>query len=166
MPLLELRGVVSLSVDDGEWVAIEGPGADVLLGAVTGLLRANVEVWLEGERLYRPTPERVARRGVAAIPADRGTFGALSVLDNLRVGAWIRRGSPQRDLVRVFELFPVLYERRGERAARLSRDQQELLALGRAVMARARLLLVEQPRALDALRRLNDAGTAIVLATA
>ena len=166
MRLLELRGVVSLSVDDGEWVPVEGPGADVLLGAVTGLLAGGVEVWLEGERLYRPTPERVARRGVAVVPADRGTFGALSVLDNLRVGAWVRRGSSQRDLVRVFELFPLLYERRGDRAARLSSAEQELLALGRAVMAHARLLLVEQPRALDALRRLNESGTAVVLATA
>ncbi len=165
MRLLELRGVVSLAVDDGEWVPVEGPGADALLDVVTGVVRGDVEVWLEGERLHRPTPERVARRGVAVVPADRGTFGALSVLDNLHVGAWVRRGSSQRDLVRVFELYPVLYERRRERAARLPRDEQELLALGRAVMAHARLVLVEQPRALDGLRRLNDAGTAIVLAT-
>ena len=100
---------------------------------------------LEGSRIFHRTPEAMARRGVAYVPEGRGTFATLSVLDNLRLGAWTKRGTSQRDLARVFEFFPLLYERRDQRAGRLSGGEQQMLALGRAMMAKPRLLLLDEP---------------------
>ena len=115
----------------------------------------------------------MARLGVAHVPEGRGTFASLSVLDNLRVGAWVQRGASGRDLARVFELFPVLYERRDQRAGTLSGGEQQMLALGRAMMARPRLLLLDEPslglaplvtrEVFSTLQHLNEQGTAIVV---
>ena len=187
MPLLEVHGLdarygdiqvlhgVSLSVDDGDFFTIlgaNGAGKTTTLRAISGTVRSSGEVTFEGERLYRRTPEGMARRGVAHVPEGRGTFAALSVLDNLRLGAWTQRGASARDLVHVFELFPFLYERRRERAAALTGDEQQMLAIGRAMMAKPRLLLVDEPSlglappaarsAFDALRALNARGITIV----
>ena len=87
----------------------------------------------------------MARRGVAHVPEGRGTFATLSVLDNLRLGAWTQRGTSQRDLAHVFEFFPRLYERRDQQAGTLSGGEQQMLALGRAMMAKPRLLLLDEP---------------------
>ena len=87
----------------------------------------------------------MARRGIAHVPEGRGTFTTLSVLDNLRLGAWVQRGTSQRDLAHVFEVFPRLFERRDERAGTLSGGEQQMLALGRAMMAKPRVLLVDEP---------------------
>jgi branched-chain amino acid transport system ATP-binding protein len=180
--LLELRGLdarygeeqvlydVSLTVDEGELVTVRGgPGAGktALLRAISGTLRTHGDVLLDGERVVPHTPEHLAREGVVHIPADRGTFAPLSVLENLRVGAWVRRGASSRDLVRVFELFPELYERRDERAASLPDEEQELLALGRALMGHPRLVLVDEPsgRGLDRLGDLLDRGAAALVVT-
>ena len=99
----------------------------------------------DGEKLFRRTPEAMARRGIAHVPEGRGTFTTLSVLDNLRLGAWVQRGTSQRDLARVFEFFPRLYERRDQRAGTLSGGEQQMLALGRAMMAKPRVLLLDEP---------------------
>ena len=95
------------------------------------------------------------------------------MLDNLRLGAWVQRGTSQRDLARVFETFPSLYERRADDAGTLSAGDQQMLALGRAMMAKPRVLLLDEPslglppivvrEIFGALRRLNEAGTAIVV---
>ena len=189
MPLLELRDVearygdvrvlhgISLSVEDGDFVALlgaNGAGKTTTLRAVSGTVRTTGEVIFAGERLHRRTPDAVARLGIAHVPATRGTFPTLSVLDNLRVGAWVHRGpSSERDLVRVFEAFPNLYERRKQQAARLSGGEQQMLALGRAMMAKPRILLLDEPslglaplvvREIFAmLARLNAAGTTILV---
>jgi branched-chain amino acid transport system ATP-binding protein len=188
MPLLELRDVearygetralhgISLSVDDGGFVAIlgaNGAGKTTTLRAISGLVKSTGEVILEGSRIFHRTPESMARRGVAHVPEGRGTFATLSVLDNLRVGAWTKRGASQRDLAHVYELFPLLYERRSQRAGRLSGGEQQMLALGRAMMARPRLLLLDEPslglapasvrEIFDALRLMNESGTTIVV---
>jgi branched-chain amino acid transport system ATP-binding protein len=189
LPLLEIHGLearygetrvlhdVDLTVEDGDFVAILGaPGAGktTVLRAISGTVQASGEVTLEDERLYRRTPERMARRGVAHLPEDRGTFAALTVLDNLRLGAWRHRGTSARDLVHVFEAFPVLYDRRRERAGILSASEQQMLAFGRAMMAKPRLLLVDEPSLglpqedargfFDTLQTLRARGSAIVAA--
>jgi branched-chain amino acid transport system ATP-binding protein len=188
VPLLELRGVearygdvralhgVSLAVEDGDFVAIlgaNGAGKTTTLRAISGAVRTSGDVLLDGARLFRRTPEAMARRGVAHVPEGRGTFATLSVLDNLRLGAWTQRGVSQRALAHVFELFPVLWERRGQAAGMLSGGEQQMLALGRALMARPRLLLLDEPslglaplvtrEIFGVLRQMNDSGTTIVV---
>ena len=160
MTLLELREVdarygeeqvlhgISLTVEDGALVSVrgaEGAGKTTLLRAISGTVRTHGDVLLDGERVVPHTPEHLAREGVMHIPADRGTFAPLSVAENLRVGAWVRRGASSRDLARVFELFPELYERRDERAGSLSDESRELLAFGRALMGHPRVVLVDEP---------------------
>jgi branched-chain amino acid transport system ATP-binding protein len=188
LPLLELRGVearygeiqalhgVTLTVEDGDFVAIlgaNGAGKTTTLRAVSGTVKTSGEILYEGERLFRRTPEAMARRGIAHVPEGRGTFATLTVLDNLRLGAWTRRGWSQRDLARVFELFPRLYERREQQAGTLSGGEQQLLALGRAMMAKPRVLLLDEPslglaprvvgEVFSTLRLLNESGTTIVV---
>jgi branched-chain amino acid transport system ATP-binding protein len=188
LSLLELRDVearygeiralhgVTLTVELGDFVAIlgaNGAGKTTTLRAVSGTVKTSGDVLLDGSKLHRRTPEGMARRGVAHVPEGRGTFSTLSVLDNLRLGAWTQRGTSSRDLVHVFEFFPLLYERRDQEAGTLSGGEQQMLALGRAMMARPRLLLLDEPSLglaplvvrgiFDALRRMNEAGTTIVV---
>jgi branched-chain amino acid transport system ATP-binding protein len=171
-----LRGV-TLSVEDGDFVAIlgaNGAGKTTVFRAVSGTVKTSGDVRFADEKLYRRTPEAMARRGVACVPESRGTFTTLSVLDNLRLGAWVQRGTSQRDLVHVFETFPSLYERRNQRAGSLSGAEQQMLALGRVMMAKPRLLLLDEPsrglaplavrELFGTLRRLNEAGMTIVVA--
>jgi len=160
LPLLELRDIearygeiralhgVSLSVDNGDFVAIlgaNGAGKTTTLRAISGTVKTTGDVILEGSKVFRRTPEAMARRGVAHVPEGRGTFATLSVLDNLRLGAWTQRGTSQRDLAHVFEFFPRLYERREQQAGTLSGGEQQMLALGRAMMAKPLLLLLDEP---------------------
>ena len=167
---------ITLSVEDGDFVAIlgaNGAGKTTTLRAISGMVKATGEVILEGSKIFHRTPEAMARRGVTHIPEGRGTFATLSVLDNLRLGAWTKRGTSQRDLAHVFEVFPVLYERRRQRAGDLSGGEQQMLALGRAMMAKPRLLLLDEPslglaslavhEIFDALRLMNETGTTIVV---
>jgi branched-chain amino acid transport system ATP-binding protein len=188
LPLLELREVearygevralhgVTLSVEDGDFVAVlgaNGAGKTTTLRAISGTVKTSGDVLLDGERLFRRTPEAMAKRGVAHVPEGRGTFATLSVLDNLRLGAWVQRGTSQRDLARVYEFFPRLYERRSQQAGTLSGGEQQMLALGRALMAKPRLLLLDEPslglapivvrEIFASLRRMNEEGTTIVV---
>jgi branched-chain amino acid transport system ATP-binding protein len=160
MPLLELRDVearygpvkalhgVSLEVAEGEIVAVlgaNGAGKTTTLRAVSGTVRRSGEILFAGNRLPR-APEAVARQGVAHVPEGRGTFAELSVRDNLRLGAYSRRGRDSReDLRRVYAFFPRLEERLDQQAGTLSGGEQQMLALGRAMMARPRLLLLDEP---------------------
>ena len=188
MSLLELRDVearygeiralhgVTLSVADGDFVALlgaNGAGKTTTLRAISGVVKTSGEVLLDGQKLFRRTPEAMARHGVAHVPEGRGTFGTMSVLDNLRLGAWVQRGAAQRDLAHVFEFFPRLYDRREQQAGTLSGGEQQMLALGRAMMAKPRLLLLDEPslglapmivtEIFDVLRQLNESGTTVVV---
>ena len=188
MSLLELREVdarygeiqalhgVSLSVGEGDFVAIlgaNGAGKTTTLRAISGLVKTSGDVVYDGDKIVHRTPEGMARRGVAHVPEGRGTFSTLSVLDNLRLGAWVQRGASQRDLAHVFEFFPRLYERREQQAGTLSGGEQQMLALGRALMAKPRLLLLDEPslglapmvvrEIFGVLQQMNDSGTTIVV---
>jgi len=159
MSLLELQGVdarygsvkvlheVSLAVGEGELVAVlgaNGAGKTTTLRAVSGTVRRSGDVIFEGRRLPR-RPEATARAGIAHVPEGRGTFNELSVLENLRLGAYVRRAKVKADAERVFDLFPRLEGRRNQQAGTLSGGEQQMLALGRAMMARPKLLLLDEP---------------------
>jgi branched-chain amino acid transport system ATP-binding protein len=158
--LLELREVharyglvkalhgVSLTVDDGTIVAVlgaNGAGKTTTLRAISNTVhRDGGEVRFDGA-LLRGGPESVARLGVAHVPEGRGTFAELTVWENLRLGAYTRRGSLKDDFARVHTYFPWLEERRYQLAGTLSGGEQQMLALARAFMQRPRLLLLDEP---------------------
>jgi branched-chain amino acid transport system ATP-binding protein len=138
---------VSLGVGEGELVAVlgaNGAGKTTTLRAVSGTVRRDGEVVFAGKKLPRRA-ESTARAGIAHVPEGRGTFMELSVWDNLRLGAYTRRGGLKEDARRVFDFFPRLEERREQQAGTLSGGEQQMLALGRAMMARPRLLLLDEP---------------------
>jgi branched-chain amino acid transport system ATP-binding protein len=161
MPLLELRGVVArygalealhgidLSVGEGEIVAVlgaNGAGKTTALRAISATVRTTGEIVFAGERLPR-RPEAVARAGIAHVPEGRGTFAELTVDENLRLGAHVRRdrAGVKADYGRTLERFPILAERRDQAAGTLSGGEQQQLALARALMQRPRLLLLDEP---------------------
>jgi len=138
---------VSLQVGEGELVAVlgaNGAGKTTTLRAVSGTVRRTGDVVFAGKKLAR-RPDATARAGIAHVPEGRGTFGELSVWDNLRLGAYTRRGGLKKDAQHVFAFFPVLERRRDQQAGTLSGGEQQMLALGRAMMARPKLLLLDEP---------------------
>ncbi len=144
-----LRGV-SLSVGAGELVAVigaNGAGKTTLLRAISGVVqlrRGRIE--LDGRSLRGLAPHQITRLGVAHAPEGRQIFPRLTVLDNLRLGAYARGdGQVREDLDRVFSYFPVLAARRRQVAGTLSGGEQQMLAIGRALMSRPRLLLLDEP---------------------
>ncbi|MDR7609721.1 MAG: ABC transporter ATP-binding protein, partial [Armatimonadota bacterium] len=145
-----LKGV-SLQVEAGEIVALlgaNGAGKSTTLNTVSGLLRPRSgAVRLEGEDLTRIPPHRIVERGVVQVPEGRRVFGQLTVLENLEMGAFTRTDSQgvREDLERVFALFPRLKERAAQVAGTLSGGEQQMLAIGRALMARPRVLLMDEP---------------------
>ena len=145
-PVKALHGV-TLRVDEGELVSVlgaNGAGKTTTLRAISGTVRRSGHVLFAGSKLPRRA-EATARAGIAHVPEGRGTFTELSVWDNLRLGAYTRRGGVKDDAQRVFGYFPRLEERRDQQAGTLSGGEQQMLALGRAMMARPRLLLLDEP---------------------
>ncbi len=161
--LLELDGIsvsygkvsairdISMGVPDGGIVTIigaNGAGKSTTLRAISGLEPlARGEIRFEGERINNLPADKVVARGIAHVPEGRRVFPDLSVEENLRTGAFLRRNAPEveQDLERVFERFPRLRERRTQLAKTMSGGEQQMLAIGRALMARPRLLLMDEP---------------------
>ncbi|MBN1460994.1 MAG: ABC transporter ATP-binding protein [Armatimonadetes bacterium] len=142
---------VSLRVDDGEIVSIvgaNGAGKTTLLRTLSGLKKAAAgEIRFEGRRIDNLPAHEIVKLGVAQIPAGRMLFSPMTVLDNLKAGAHLRRDRDQikHDLELVYRLFPVLEVKKSQLAGQLSGGQQQMLAMGRALMARPRLLLLDEP---------------------
>jgi branched-chain amino acid transport system ATP-binding protein len=161
MALLELEDVearygqvralhgVSLRVPEGGTVAVlgaNGAGKTTTLRAISNTVRRTGDVVFDGRRINRLSPESIARLGVAHVPEGRGIVGELTVRENLRLGAYVRRdGDVKGDRERVFRYFPRLAERERQHAGTLSGGEQQMLALGRALMSRPRLLMLDEP---------------------
>jgi len=162
MPLLELKDVharygpiralhgVSLTVDDGEVVALlgaNGAGKTTTLRSISSMTRTSGEIVFAGRRVARRSPEFVARRGIAHVPEGRGLFPELTVWENLRMGAAGpgRRIPFEQEAKRIVGYFPWIERRRDQPAATLSGGEQQMLALGRALISRPRLLMLDEP---------------------
>jgi branched-chain amino acid transport system ATP-binding protein len=138
---------VSLAVDEGQIVAVlgaNGAGKTTTLRAISSTVSREGTIRFAGKPL-RSGPDGVARLGIAHVPEGRGTFPELTVWENLRLGAYTRRGSVKADLDRVATYFPWLADRRNQQAGTLSGGEQQMLALARAFMQRPRLLLLDEP---------------------
>ncbi|HAR98786.1 MAG TPA: ABC transporter ATP-binding protein, partial [Syntrophus sp. (in: bacteria)] len=146
-----LRGI-SLTVRENEIFTVLGPngaGKTTLLKTIAGLLKDQPKkgtIEFCGRRISGLTPEKIASLGIVYVPEDRGLFRELTVEENLDLGCWGRRDKAVRnDLNFIYDLFPILKERGGQQAETLSGGEQQMLAIGRAVMARPRLLLLDEP---------------------
>jgi len=170
---------VDLRVDDGEIVGVVGPngaGKTTLVNTLAGLLTDREgEIVLDGVDLTHLASHKVCDHGVAIVPEGRRVFAGMSVRDNLSIGAYRRsaRASQSERLAMVYELFPVLRSRERQRAGTLSGGEQQMLAIGRALMSEPRLLLLDEPSLglapvmtdtlFDALQEINGAGVSMLL---
>jgi branched-chain amino acid transport system ATP-binding protein len=149
-PILALHGV-TLEVAAGSIVTLLGPngaGKSTTLRVVSGLLHPTTgTIEFEGRRIDRLAPERIVSLGISHVPENRQLFAELTVLENLRLGAYIRhdRNGIKEDVEQVFHYFPILNERQKQVAGTLSGGEQQMLAIGRGLMARPRLLLLDEP---------------------
>ena len=191
MALLELNNIhvrygsvevlhgINISVEQGEIVTIlgaNGAGKSTTLLTISGLVRPSEgEVLLRGEPLHTLPSHEVVRRGITQSPEGRRVFGVMSVLENLRLGAFTRSNprEVQRNLEWIFELFPRLSERRNQLAGTLSGGEQQMLAIGRALMGNPQILLLDEPSLglapllvrsiFETVRSINDTGVTVVL---
>ncbi|HMU79927.1 MAG TPA: ABC transporter ATP-binding protein [Microthrixaceae bacterium] len=190
MSLLEVRGLragygivevlfgLDLDVDAGELVVVlgaNGSGKTTTLRAVSGMLESRGEIVFDGRSLRGLRPDQVVQAGIAHVPQGRGTINDLTVVENLRIGAWTRRDSEvAADIDLWCDAFPRLGERRDQLAGSMSGGEQQMLAIARAFMSRPRLLLLDEPslglaplvtaEVFDRLRDITDrTGTAVLL---
>ena len=142
-----LKGV-TLEVQKGEFVSIIGPngaGKTSLLRAISQLVPISAgTITFDGERIDLMDPGKVVRRGIIQVPEGRKLVGTASVLDNLKLGAYLDWGQAKNRLSSVYEMFPILQERRNQQARTLSGGQQQMLAIGRAMMGNPKLLLLDE----------------------
>jgi branched-chain amino acid transport system ATP-binding protein len=142
-----VRGI-SFSVNPGEIVAMigaNGAGKSSTLRAIAAAVPHSGIIRLGGEVVNTIHPEEIVRKGLSLVPEGRGIFANLSIEENLRLGAWTNRAAYDENLTKVFGLFPRLKERRNQMAGTLSGCEQQMLAVGRALMIRSRILLLDEP---------------------
>jgi branched-chain amino acid transport system ATP-binding protein len=176
-PIIVLQDL-ELHVEPGEIVVMlgaNGAGKTTTMRAVSGMIPRTGHVVFDGHDMTRSTPDAIVRAGIAQVPQGRGTFPELDVEDNLRVGAYTRSdGEIDSDIERWFDVFPRLRERRAQRAGSLSGGEQQMLAIARALMARPKLLLCDEPslglaplitqELFEVIRRLNaETGLSVLL---
>ncbi len=172
-----VRGI-DLTVANGEMVALigaNGAGKTTTLKAICGLLRHSGTVHLRSEDVSNFPAHRLVERGLALVPEGRGVFGRLTVRENLQMGAYIRKDKAEiaADLERIYALFPRLAERRNQTGGTLSGGEQQMLAIGRALMSRPSLLLLDEPsmglaplmveKIFDTVRMVSRQGVTVLL---
>ncbi len=191
MALLELENVetfygniqalkgITLKVEEGECVTLigaNGAGKSTTLRSISGLTAARTgSIEFNGEEISQLPPQEIVRMGVCQSPEGRKTFGRMTVRENLELGAYLRRDHDgiESDLKRVFDLFPRLDERQRQKAGTMSGGEQQMLAIGRALMGRPKLLLLDEPsmgispilteRIYETIAEINQQGTTILL---
>jgi len=188
-PLLSLDGVntyygqmhilqdVHLEVGEGELVCLLGgnaSGKSTTLKTILGLVapRSGTVTFRGEDVTSRSTSHRIAK-GMAIVPENRRLFGPMTVLENLEMGAYLQGGGSKEDYERVYALFPIVYERRSQLAGTLSGGEQQMVAMGRALMARPTLMLMDEPsmglapilveRSFEIIKQVHDAGVAILV---
>jgi branched-chain amino acid transport system ATP-binding protein len=188
-PLLQLESIdtyygqihilqgLNLSVGAGELVCLLGgnaSGKSTTLKTVLGIVKPrNGSVRFEGEDLTaRPTSYRIGK-GIAIVPENRRLFAPMSVLENLQMGAYLLGGGTKEDFDRVYELFPLLHERRSQLAGTLSGGEQQMVAMGRALMSKPKLLLMDEPsmglapilveRSFEIIQEVHQSGVAMLI---
>ncbi len=189
MPLLRLDAVdtfygpihilqgLTLEVYPGELVCLLGgnaSGKSTTLKTVLGIVQPrNGSVRFAGEDMTKRSTSYRIRKGMAIVPENRRLFGPMTVLENLQMGAYLHGGGTKEDFDRVYTLFPLLHERRAQLAGTLSGGEQQMVAMGRALMAKPQLLLMDEPsmglapilveRSFEIIKQVNDAGVAMLV---
>ena len=192
MSLLKLEGVsahyglvqalfdVSMTVDEGEIVCLIGPngaGKTTVIRTITGSVRASSgSIIFQGQPIHGARTSAIIRSGISVVPEGRRVFPQMTVAENLELGGYVRRREKahmQETMETVYGLFPVLKDRTGQLAGTLFGGEQEMLAIGRAMMSRPVLMLLDEPsmglapvlveRTFEAIKRLNEAGTTVLL---
>ena len=149
--VIEAIREVSFEVKEGEIVSLigaNGAGKSTILKAVSGLIRPSKgEIVYEGTPITTATPKQIVEKGISQVPEGRHIFSGMTVLENLEMGAFLRKdkNEVEKDLQLVFDRFPILKERKNQDAATLSGGEQQMVAMGRALMSRPRLLLLDEP---------------------
>lgn len=169
---------VNLGVQNQELVAVIGPngaGKTTLLRAISKLTKPSGTIFFEGKRIDPLSPVDIVKLGIIHCPEGRQLFPELSVLENLELGAYLRksRGDIERDLEKIFSLFPILKERTNQMAGTLSGGQQQMLAIGRSLMSRPKLLMLDEPSMglsiavkrviAETVRNIRESGVTILL---
>ncbi|NLM84197.1 MAG: ABC transporter ATP-binding protein [Clostridiales bacterium] len=175
-PIHAIKGV-SFEVNDGEIVALigaNGAGKSTILKTVSGLLHPKTgSIEFNGEDITKVEPHRIVKKGLAHVPEGRRIFLRMTVMENLEMGAFTQKSVREEDLERIFERFPRLKERRKQIAGTLSGGEQQMLAIGRALMSHPKLLMLDEPsmglapilveQIFEIIKELNDSGTTILL---
>ncbi len=187
--LLELDGIVTyygqirilegvnVRIEPGELVCLLGgnaSGKSTTLKTILGIVRPRQgAVRFDGEDVTNRTTSYRIGRGIAIVPENRRLFAPMTVLENLEMGAYLHGGGRKEDFERVYSLFPALYERRSQLAGTLSGGEQQMVAMGRALMARPRLLLMDEPsmglapilveRSFEIIKEVHQAGVAVLV---
>jgi branched-chain amino acid transport system ATP-binding protein len=189
MSLLKLEGIntyygqihilqdLNLEVNEGELVCLLGgnaSGKSTTLKTILGIVRSRSgSITFNGEDVTTRTTSHRIGRGMAIVPENRRLFAPMSVQENLELGAYLHGGGTKADYDRVYELFPLVYERRGQLAGTLSGGEQQMVAMARALMSRPKLMLMDEPsmglapilveRSFDIIKQVHEAGVAILV---
>ena len=177
--MIEALKGFSLTVEEGHIVSLigaNGAGKTTLLQSISGIVKkSGGEVMFLGNDIYKASPQKIVAQGLTQVPEGRRIFTGLSVYENLMMGAYLRKDKKgiEEDLQKIYKQFPILEQRKGQDASTLSGGEQQMLAMGRALMARPKLLLLDEPsmglapilvkEIFSIIQEINQTGTTVLL---